>query len=80
MPEKKFMCKCDICGSSYQHGPHRYEGHRLELYGDIFACDPCWQGNHDGWAPHHENVLLAYLDKKDLPVPLRNRKGLLPRD
>jgi len=80
MAEEKFMFKCDVCGSSYQHGPHRYEGHSLKLYGNIFACDPCWQGNHDGWAPHYEKVLLAHLERQDLPVPPRNVKGFLPRD
>lgn len=45
MSQERFMSKSDVCGRSYQHGAHRYEGHRLKLYGDIFACDPCWQGN-----------------------------------
>lgn len=74
------MFTCDVCGSSYQHGPHRYEGHRINLYGGIFACDTCWNGNYDGWAPHYERVLLAYLERQGLPVPQRNNKGLLPRD
>jgi hypothetical protein len=33
------MFKCDVCGDEYQHGSSRYEGHKLELYGDIFCCD-----------------------------------------
>jgi hypothetical protein len=36
--------------------------------------------NWDGWAPHHECVLLEHLEKKGLPVPQRNEKGLLPRN
>jgi len=79
MSGNEIMFKCDVCGKSYQHGPHRYEGHRLKLYGDIFACDSCWRGNHDGWTPHYEEVLLGHLKRQGLAVPLRNGKGLLPR-
>ena len=80
MREEKFMFKCDVCGAMYQHGPHKYEGHRLELYGDIFCCDTCWQGNRGGWAPHREKTLLDHLKRKNLPVPKRNAKGWLPRN
>jgi len=80
MKTEKFMFKCDVCGNMYQHGPYRYEGHRLERYGNIFCCDTCWTVNWDGWAPHHEKILLAHLEKNSLPVPKRNKKGLLPRD
>jgi hypothetical protein len=80
MPEQRFMFKCAVCASRYQHGPHRYEGHALKLYGNIFCCDACWQTNHDGWAPHHEDVLLAYLKEQGIGVPPRNSKGLLPRN
>lgn len=80
MTNEKFMLTCDVCDREYQHGPHRYEGHRLKLYGDIFCCDSCWKNNWDGWAPHCEAVLLGHLKKKGLPMPKRNAKGLLPRD
>jgi hypothetical protein len=73
------MFQCAVCGSRYQHGPHRYEGHALKLYGNIFCCDGCWRANHDGWAPHLEGVLLDILKQRELPVPVRNAKGLLPR-
>lgn len=79
MSEEKFMCKCDVCGQPYQHGPHHYQGHALALYGDIFACNSCWTGNHDGWAPHREEALIAHLQRQDIPVPERNEKGRLPR-
>jgi len=79
MSKDKIVEKCDVCGASYQHGPHRFEGHRLALYGDIFACDTCWNGNHDGWAPQYESVLLGHLKRKGLPVPPRNANGFLPR-
>ena len=80
MQEKRFLFKCDVCDQLYQHGPHRYEGHKLSSYGDdIFACNSCWRANHDGWAPHYEAVLLGHLYRHGLPVPQRNEKGLLPR-
>jgi hypothetical protein len=75
-----FIFTCDVCRNKYQHGPHRYEGHRLELYGDLFCCDTCWDSNWDGWAPRYENVLLEYLNSKGIPPPARNLNGLLPRN
>jgi hypothetical protein len=79
-PADKALFQCAVCRGRYQHGPHRYEGHRLKLYGNIFCCDPCWRGNHDGWAPHVEHALLSVLKEKGLPIPARTAKGLLPRD
>ncbi len=76
----KIMMKCDVCGQQYQQGPHRYEGHKLELYGGIFCCDFCWNGNRDGWAPHYEAVLVKHLNQNGLPEPKRNAKGWLPRN
>jgi hypothetical protein len=78
--DEKFMFKCDICSGAYQHGPHRYEGHALRLYGRIFCCPACWESNWDGWAPRLEPVLLAHLARQGLAAPQRNNKGLLPRD
>jgi hypothetical protein len=80
MAEEKFMFKCDVCGMPYQQGPHRYDGHKLELYGGIFCCDSCWMANWDGWAPHLEEALIAHLNRKGLPIPKRNARGWLPRD
>jgi hypothetical protein len=77
---EKFMFKCDVCSSNYQHGPGRYEGHKLNLYGGIFCCDPCWSGNWDGWSSRLEPVLLKHLSAKGLAVPARNSNGLLPRN
>lgn len=71
------MFSCDVCG---KHGPHRYEGHKLTLYGGIFCCDSCWASNWDGWAPHYEGVLTKHLKEKGVPVPKRNEKGWLPRN
>lgn len=79
MIKEKFMSKCAVCGGSYQHGPHRYEGHKLDLYGNVFCCDSCWQGNWDGWGSVAEPKILAILKEKSLPTPNRNEKGWLPR-
>lgn len=78
--KEKIMFECDTCGDPYQHGPHRYEGHKLHRYGGIMVCDSCWRGNHDGWNPRFEPILLGILKEKDLSVPERNEQGLLPRE
>ena len=70
---------CAVCGNPFQHGPHRYEGHKLELYGGVFCCDSCWKSNWDGWGPVAEPRILAILKEKGLPDPQRNKKGWLPR-
>lgn len=80
MNDFKVILNCDVCGMPYQHGPHRYEGYKLAIYGDIACCDSCWRGNSDGWAPHYESVLLAHLKRQKLPVPVRNKDSRLPRN
>ncbi len=80
MNKEKIILKCPLCCNTYQHGPHRYEGHKLSLYGDIFCCNLCWEGNWDGWGPDHENFLINHLEQMDLPIPERNEEGLLPRN
>ncbi|MFO8008329.1 MAG: hypothetical protein R6V05_11415 [Candidatus Brocadiia bacterium] len=80
MDPDKFIFTCDLCGSKFQHGLHRYEGHRLDLYGDLWCCSFCWEGNWDGWNAHYEGFLIAHLKKKGLPIPERNEKGWLPRN
>ena len=80
MSNEKFMYKCYVCGSAYQHGPHRYEGHLLKLYDNIMCCDTCWECNWDGWNPDTAQKLVNHLKAKNLPIPPRNSKGNLPRD
>ena len=72
---------CDLCGGEYYHDEGLYEGHRLEIYGDIFCCDTCWRFNHDGWNPTtHEPRLIKILEGKNMPIPERNEAGFLPRN
>lgn len=70
---------CVICGATFTHGPGLYEGHLLGGYGGEMCCETCWKANHDGWAPHAELVLREILQRKGLPEPARNAKGLWPR-
>ena len=71
---------CPICNGTYKHGPGKYEGHKLDLYGGIFACNTCWDGNHDGWSPHAEENIKKIMKEKQMALPNRNKKGLLPRN
>lgn len=79
MKNEKIILTCDLCGSKYQHGPHRYEGHKVERYG-IMVCDTCWQSNWDGWAPQYEARILEHAKAQGLTLPDRNKNGLLPRE
>lgn len=65
---------------SSKWGPHLYEGLYIPRYGITVCRKYCYEGNWDGWAPHHEEKIIATLREKKLPIPERNEKGWLPRD
>jgi hypothetical protein len=79
MGEHKVILQCDVCGSDYQFGPHRYDGHKCRGY-EIFVCHPCNSSNWDGWGPMLEPKILKILEQKEIPVPKRNADGWLPRE
>lgn len=77
---QQVLLDCPFCHSKFKFGYGQYRGHKLNRYGGIFCCDSCWDSNWDGWAPHHEAVLIKQCDEKGILLPDRNDKGLLPRD
>lgn len=77
--EDTFMMNCGLCGRAFQYGPHRYEGKHIPRY-QLTVCEPCWQGNWDGWAPHLEAQIIEHLQARGLPIPPRNENGWLPRE
>jgi hypothetical protein len=72
------METCRMCGSSFEHGPHVYQGRQLKRY-KLLVCEACHKSNADGWNREMEPKLLAHLRAANLPVPERNAKGLFPR-
>ena len=79
MKPKPFYCTCELCGSTFQFGPGRYDGKHIAAY-NLTVCQGSYVGNWDGWAPHYESKILDHLKAKGLPVPKRNSQDLLPRD
>ena len=77
---KKITYKCFLCDSEFIHGPHIYNGRKLNLYCGLFVCKTCWEANHDGWNPKYESKLIYHLGTCGSPMPKRNAKGLLPRN
>ncbi len=75
--ESRIMCKCDICGTSFHFGHHRYDGHKNKTY-DVMVCRSCRKNSLDGWAPHDEEKVTKKLIKRRLPLPERDKRGLLP--
>jgi hypothetical protein len=73
----KFFATCGVCGSRFQSGRHIYDGKRLPEY-DLGVCNICLDANRDGWALDIEPKILQHLKAKGLPVPKRNKNGLLP--
>lgn len=76
--EGAIIRQCFACGSSFQHGRHRY-GQFIARY-QIEVCGICYQAHVDGWAPHVEARIIKHLEGSGIPVPPLNAKGLLPRD
>ena len=50
--------KCPLCENSFHYGHGRYEGKPLKIYG-ITICQLCYDMNHDGFAPHYEEIFAA---------------------
>lgn len=73
------MIRCFMCGQEFQFGPHAYKGKHIARY-NISVCEPCYDSNWDGWAPHYESRLIKYIESQGIPVPMRNEKGLIPRE
>jgi hypothetical protein len=76
--EFRIMETCAMCGSSFQFGPHIYDGKFIAAY-QISVCRSCFESNWDGWAPHYEARLEAHLKAKGIPLPNRNAEGFYPR-
>ena len=79
MTSEKFMFNCELCGASYQHGPHIYEGRKWHRY-NMMVCSTCNSSNWDGIAPMREGRFETVLRDKSLPLPARNDKGWYPGD
>jgi hypothetical protein len=75
---KKFMIRCQLCNSEFQHGPHIYNGKVILSY-KLTLCMVCYEGNWDGFAPHYEPNFEKHLTDHGIPIPQRNNKGWYPR-
>lgn len=69
---------CRMCGVSFEHGPHVYQGKQIQRY-KLLVCEACYKSSADGWNRSMEPKLLEHLRASKLPVPGRNVKGLFPR-
>ncbi len=74
-----YMERCDICGNEFQFSDHQYDGRKCQGY-NMMACRSCYDGNHDGWAPHYEDRILKHLEDHGIEEPERLDNGLLPRE
>jgi len=79
MENKVELLTCPICRNKFKFGANAYDGKHIKRY-NLTVCNACLDGNHDGWAPHYEKILLDHLKEKGLPIPERNSNDLLPRD
>ena len=69
--------ECEVCKKTVSNGHGNYDLKQCHGY-EMWVCSNCFDGNRDGWAPHHEPTVLAHLQTKGLPIPERNLLGLLP--
>ncbi|RZA34250.1 MAG: hypothetical protein EOP92_16690 [Lysobacteraceae bacterium] len=70
---------CDICGTRCKAGAGVHGFQRIPGY-DLIVCRNCFQTNHDGWAPMHEEAFENHLALKDIRLPARNAQGWYPRE
>lgn len=73
------MVRCFCCLRDFPYSDHRYGGRPVDAY-EIAVCDPCYNTNWDGWAPHMEKRLLEHLRALERPIPQRNKFEFLPRE
>jgi hypothetical protein len=71
--EHKVMYNCFLCRSSFQFGPHRYDGKPVNAWG-IVVCLRCKSANWDGIVPTTYPHLIAHLNEKRIE-PEINVKG-----
>lgn len=70
---------CQMCGAEYLVGRQGNDGRHIPTY-DLHVCDTCYSCNDKGWAPLYEQKLVEHIEQRDIPLPARNKNGLLPRD
>ena len=68
---------CDLCGRSFQFGPHRYDGRWISHY-QMSLCSICMSSNEDGIGPLREPIFEAHLKRNGIPLPSKNKKGWYP--
>ena len=73
------MFPCDICGTRCKAGAGVHGYQKIPGY-DLTVCKSCFQKNHDGWAPVHEEAFENHLELKGIPLPTRNTQGRYPRE
>lgn len=73
------MFTCQLCRSSYQMGPGRYDGKTIPRW-QLSVCGTCYQSNAEGWGPTVEDAFVRHLEGKGIPLPGRNADGWYPRD
>lgn len=71
--------KCDFCLKDFIFDGDRGIGCVLHEYGDLVSCPDCLAGNHDGWGPHDEKVIIKRCKERGIPLPPRNEKEWLPQ-
>ena len=73
------MNQCFLCGKKYHMGNNTYDGKFIKKY-HIEVCRSCYLGNADGWSHHNEQAIIDHLSKQEIPIPLRQTNGFLPRE
>jgi|WetSurMetagenome_2_1015567.scaffolds.fasta_scaffold524009_1 hypothetical protein len=75
--EHAVICKCFLCRSDFQFGPHAYRGRPIPAWGGIMVCDGCESANWDGIVPTTYPHLKAHLQQIGV-TPVMNENGWLP--
>ena len=78
MPEiLPFTMTCFFCDEAFPYEPHAYGGRYIQAL-EVYVCNRCYAANSAGIGPRYEERMLTHLKGRNLPVPDRNKKGLIP--
>jgi hypothetical protein len=70
------MIDCALCKRSFQFGPHRYDGRKVQAW-DVMLCSTCVSGNWDGIVPGSWPGFIKDLEARGIAIKL-NDQGWLP--
>ena len=72
MSKPAFHYDCDLCGQSFQFGPHIYRGRPIPSWSKVMICSMCEDSNWDGIVPQSHPRFMALLAEQGVTFQLND--------